>query len=84
MTSDEQRREMLEVLAEVWALSPEVRLGQLFAYFGFLGKAHLSRGLGDLEDDELMTVMCRHRAELSARSRDPIHSVAEPSRSATE
>lgn len=66
MTSDVQR-EALAVLAEVWALSPDVRLGQLLAHLGFLGEVHLGRGLGYIEDDELMAVLCRHRAELVAR-----------------
>jgi len=62
------QREALAVLAEVLALSPEVRLGQLFAHLGFLGEAHLGRGLGYIEDDELIAVLYRHRAELLARS----------------
>jgi hypothetical protein len=61
------QREASPVLAEVWALSPEVRLGQLLAHLGFLGEAHLDRGLGNLEDDELMAILYRHRAELEAR-----------------
>ena len=68
MTPDLQR-EALAVLAEVWTLSPDVRLGQLFAHLGFLGEAHLGRGLGYIEDDELLAVLYRHRAELEARSR---------------
>jgi hypothetical protein len=67
MTTDKQR-EALAVLAEVWALSPDVRLGQLFAHLGFLGEAHLGHGLGYIEDDELLTVLKGHRAELMARS----------------
>jgi hypothetical protein len=66
MTSDVQR-EALAVLAEVWTLSPDVRLGQLFAHLGFLGEAHLDKGLGYIEDDELIAVMYRHKAELVAR-----------------
>jgi hypothetical protein len=61
------RREALAALAEVGALSPDVPLGQLFAHLGFLGEAHLGRGLGDIEDDELMSILGRHRAELLAR-----------------
>jgi hypothetical protein len=64
----EIQREALAVLAEVWTLSPEVRLGQLMAHLGFLGEAHLDRGLGNIEDDELVAVLYRHRAELLARS----------------
>lgn len=67
MTSDMQR-EMLAVLAEAWTLSPDVRLGQLLAHLGFLGEAHLGKGLGYIEDDELVAIMCRHKAELIARS----------------
>jgi hypothetical protein len=67
MTPDVQR-EAFAVLAEVWALSPDVRLGQLLAHLGFLGEVHLGRGLGDIEDDELMAVLYRHRAELMARA----------------
>jgi hypothetical protein len=61
------QREALSVLAEVWALSPDVRLGQLMAHLGFLGDAHVSKGLGDIEDDELIAVLYRHRAELLTR-----------------
>ncbi len=61
------QREALAALAEVWALSPDVRLGQLLAHLGFLGEAHLGRGMGYLEDDELMAVLYRHRAESKAQ-----------------
>ena len=66
MTSDVQR-EALNVLAEIWRLSPDVRLGQLMAHAGFLGEVHLGRGLGVIEDDELIAILYRHRAELLAR-----------------
>ncbi len=61
------QREALSVLGEVWSLSPDVRLGQLMAHLGFLGEAHLDKGLGTLEDDELVAVLYRHRTELKAR-----------------
>jgi hypothetical protein len=63
----EMQREAIAVLAEVWSLSPDVRLGQLLAHLGFLGEAHLGRGLGYLEDDELLAILYRHQAELLAR-----------------
>jgi hypothetical protein len=63
----EVQREAVAVLAEVWALSPEVRLGQLMAHLGFLGEAHVGKGLGYIEDDELIAILYRHRAELRAR-----------------
>ncbi|MBV9125704.1 MAG: hypothetical protein JO112_20335 [Planctomycetes bacterium] len=64
---NDMQREALAVLAEVWALAPDVRLGQLMAHLGFLGEAHVGKGLGYIEDDELIAVLYRHRAELRAR-----------------
>ena len=63
----DMQREALAVLAEVWALSSDVRLGQLMAHLGFLGESHLAKGLGDIDDDGLIAVLYRHRAELRAR-----------------
>ncbi len=70
MISDVQR-EALAALAEVWAMSPDVRFGQLLAHLGFLGEAHFDRGLGYLDDDEMMALLYRHRAELAARLKSP-------------
>ena len=61
------QKEALAALAEVWDLSPDVRLGQLMAHLGFLGEVHIQRGLGYIEDDELIAILYRHRAELLAR-----------------
>src|SRR5579862_4717100 len=77
MMSDLQR-EALAVLAEIWELSPDVRLGQLFAHLGFLGEVHLSRSLGYIDDDEMMSVLYRHRAELRARLEAPSNQVLQP------
>jgi hypothetical protein len=63
----EMQREALEVLAEVWSLSPDVRLGQLMAHLGFLGEVYTGKGLGYIEDEELLAILSRHRAELKAR-----------------
>jgi hypothetical protein len=69
MTPDVQR-EALALSGEVWALSPDVRLGQFVAHLGFLGEAHLGTGLGYIEDDEIIAILDRHNAELLARSDD--------------
>ncbi len=61
------QREALSILAEVCELSPDVRLGQLFAHLGFLSEAHGGKGLGYVEDDELLAILNQHRAELLAR-----------------
>ena len=65
--SADVRQEALAVLAELAALAPEVRLGQLMAHLGFLGEDQVERSLWDIEDDELLAVLHRHRSELVAR-----------------
>jgi hypothetical protein len=77
------QREALAVLAEVWALSPDVRLGQLMAHLGFLGEAHLGKGLGYIEDDELVAVLYRHRTELKARLEGMANPAPRPAGAAT-
>jgi hypothetical protein len=42
-------------------------LSQLFGHLGFLGEVHLGRSLGYIDDDELMSILYRHRAKLLAR-----------------
>jgi hypothetical protein len=74
----EVQREALAVLGEVWALSPDVRLGQLMAHLGFLGEVHIQRGLGYIEDDELIAILYRHRAELLARSQGTPNETLQP------
>jgi hypothetical protein len=64
------RQEALAVLTELAALAPEVRLGQLMAHIGFLGEDQVDRSLWDVEDDELLAVLHRHRSELLARQED--------------
>jgi hypothetical protein len=62
------QREALTALADVLALSPDVRIGQLIAHLGLLGEAHLGKGLGYIEDDEFLAILYRHRTELEART----------------
>ena len=61
------QREALSVLAEVVDLSPDIRLGQLFAHLGFLGEDQTGRSLGNIDDEQLLAVLCHHRGELAAR-----------------
>jgi hypothetical protein len=77
--SDTQR-EALAVLAEVWALSPDVRLGQLMAHLGFLGENHIEKGLWEIEDDELLAILYRHREELRARLVPTPHQPLQPTK----
>jgi hypothetical protein len=65
------RREALDVLAELCELSPDVRLGQLMAHVGFLGQDQTERSLWDIDDEQLLAVLYRHREELVSRTPDP-------------
>jgi hypothetical protein len=67
------RQQALVMLAELAELAPQVRLGQLMAHLGFLGEDQLGRSLWDIEDDELLAVLHRHRSELLARQEDTPH-----------
>lgn len=60
--------ESLAVLSEVCELSPEIRLGQLLAHLGFLGQDQIGRTLWDIDDEQLLAVLYKHRAELVART----------------
>ena len=82
MTPDTQR-EALAVLAQVWSLSPDIRLGQLFAHLGLLGEVHLGRWLGDIEDDELIAVLYRHRTELQTRAQGTPNQSPQPTGAGT-
>ena len=57
------QREALALLAELCELSPDVRLGQLLAHLGFLGEDQFGRSLGNIDDDQLLSVLYHHRAE---------------------
>jgi hypothetical protein len=69
MTPD-ARREALAALAELSKLVPEVRIGQLVAHLGFLSEDGGGRGLGDIEDEELLAMIRRHREEVAHLSVD--------------
>ena len=61
------QREALAVLGELCELSHDVRLGQLLAHLGFLGEDETARTLWDIDDEQLLAIMYRHRTELTAR-----------------
>ena len=61
------QQQILGKLAGLCELSSEVRLGQLLAHLGFLAQDMFDRSLWDVDDEQLLQVIERHRAELSAR-----------------
>jgi hypothetical protein len=63
MTPD-TRREALAALLRLSDLAPDVRIGQLVAHLGLLSEDDGGRGLGDIDDADLLRVITRHRDEL--------------------
>lgn len=67
MKAEDSRAEALALFADLTALAPEIRLGQLMAHLSLLAEDEYSKSLADLEDAELRQVMQRHQQELAAR-----------------
>ncbi len=61
------QHDLLEKLAELQQLSPDVRFGQLLANLGLLVEDQTDRSLWDVEDADLLEVIERHRADLLRR-----------------
>lgn len=61
------RQEVLQVLAELSELVPEVRLGQLIVNLSYLARGLSNEAIWDMEDDELLAVARRHLEEWRAR-----------------
>ena len=64
------QEEIMAKLAALCELSPDVRVGQLMAHLGFLAEDMFGRGLWDVDDEQLLAVIERHRQELAARRVD--------------
>jgi hypothetical protein len=65
-------QDILRRLALICDHSSEVRFGQLVAHLGFLAEDMGMRHIAEIDDQELVTVLERHQAELcSARADRP-------------
>ncbi|MGC1272925.1 MAG: hypothetical protein WBC44_04405 [Planctomycetaceae bacterium] len=62
-----QRQEILNLLAEVSELAPEVRFGQLVANLSYLAVAPTVEAIWDMEDGQLLEALRQHVADLSRR-----------------
>jgi hypothetical protein len=62
--------ELIEKLADIHQLSPDVRFGELLANIGFLVEDQTDQPLRDIEDDRLLEVMEKHRVDLARRQGD--------------
>jgi len=62
-----QRREVLRLLERVSELTPDVRFGQLIANLSYLAIGPTNEAIWDMEDDQLLTAIQQHIADLSQR-----------------
>lgn len=58
---------ILQNLADLWELCPDMRFGQLISTLGLLSEDAGGRNLWDVEDEELSKVIEQFRTQLSLR-----------------
>ena len=63
------QHELIEKLADLQQLSPDVRFGQLLANLEFLVEDETDQSLWDIEDARLLEVMEKHCVDLMRRQR---------------
>jgi hypothetical protein len=61
------RREVLQVLAELSEIVPEVRLGQLIVNLSYLARGLATESVWDMEDEELLRAARAHLEEWRSR-----------------
>lgn len=61
------QHELIEKLADIHQLSPDIRFGQLLANLGFLVEDRTDQALRDVDDARLLQVMEQHHADLARR-----------------
>ena len=61
------QHELIEKLADIHSLSPDIRFGQLLANLGFLVEDQTDQSLREVADDQLLAVMEQHRRDLARR-----------------
>lgn len=64
------QEDLVEKLAQLRRLSPGVRFGQLLANLAFLVEDQTNQIIREIEDERLLEVMERHRADLLRRFAD--------------
>jgi len=64
------RKEILRLLGEISGAAPEIRFGQLVANMAFLASGPWNETLWDLEDEQLLSALQNHLADLESRHQD--------------
>ena len=61
------QHELIEKLADIHQLSPNIRFGQLLANLGFLVEDQTDQLLREIDDARFLEIMDRHRTDLARR-----------------
>jgi hypothetical protein len=61
------QNELVEKLADIHLLSPDIRFGELLANLGFLVEDQTNQTLREIEDHRLLEIMDKHRGDLARR-----------------
>ena len=61
------QHELIEKLADLHSLSPDIRFGQLLANLGFLVEDQTDHPVREVADDRLLEVMEKHLSDLARR-----------------
>ena len=67
MMRSRDQQAIIERLARICELSPDIRFGQMMAMMGFLAEDFSDQSVWDVEDETLLTVLDKHLADLTAR-----------------
>ncbi len=66
---NDERRELLRILAELSEEAPDVRFGQLIANLSYLGRGLSAESIWDVEDEELLRAAREHLEQWRARNK---------------
>lgn len=64
------RKQLIELVAEISELLPEVRLGQLICNLTTMANGQYGDSIWDVEDEELLAAAKEHVVALRARARE--------------
>jgi len=58
------KKSILQTLTDIYELADDVRFGQLMANLSFIGESETDKSVWDIEDEEMLEVLHRHRDDL--------------------
>lgn len=61
------RQEVLQILAELSEVAPEVRFGQLIVNLSYMARGLTNEAIWDMEDEELLEAACEHLKQWRSR-----------------